>query len=247
LAGTPVDPDGHPYKLTPEGRVEFACRMIFLSPPKGLPPGYKPSPKYHAIPLISAAPLEHLLLPSLMMAENAASIPRSPSQIRLWRSAWQWWNDIAAREGLCGYTPTLELRFGSSFATPLRSAVANVTAMRNSIGSIASTRPARLWVGAIGCLEFFTRLISRPKSALFHEMLDALLQHESLDFRDLVFIDLGSGKGRTLLMASDYPFRRIVGVELLPALHLAAHGESEQVPKRIAEVLRAGIDLCGCD
>jgi hypothetical protein len=29
------------------------------------------------------------------------------------------------------------------------------------------------------------------------------------------FVDLGSGKGRTLLMASDYPFRRIVGVELL--------------------------------
>ena len=43
-----------------------------------------------------------------------------------------------------------------------------------------------------------------------------------MDFHDFVFIDLGSGKGRTLLMASDYPFRRIVGVELLPELHRAA-------------------------
>ena len=42
------------------------------------------------------------------------------------------------------------------------------------------------------------------------------------DFRDFIFIDLGSGKGRALLMASDYPFRRIVGVELLPQLHRAA-------------------------
>lgn len=33
------------------------------------------------------------------------------------------------------------------------------------------------------------------------------------------FIDLGSGKGRTLLMASDYPFRRIVGVEVLAELN----------------------------
>ena len=35
-------------------------------------------------------------------------------------------------------------------------------------------------------------------------------------------IDLGSGKGRVLLMASNYPFHRIVGVELLPELHRIA-------------------------
>jgi SAM-dependent methyltransferase len=54
--------------------------------------------------------------------------------------------------------------------------------------------------------------------AAFLEMLDALAAQAHLDFRDFTFLDLGSGKGRTLLMASDYPFRRIVGVELLPAL-----------------------------
>ena len=42
------------------------------------------------------------------------------------------------------------------------------------------------------------------------------------DFRDFTFVDLGSGKGRTLLMASDYSFRRIIGVELLPSLHQIA-------------------------
>ena len=54
--------------------------------------------------------------------------------------------------------------------------------------------------------------------ALFHEMLAAL----NIAFEDFTFIDLGSGKGRTLLMASDYPFRRIIGVELLPALNRVA-------------------------
>ena len=53
---------------------------------------------------------------------------------------------------------------------------------------------------------------------LFREMLDAL----NLDFSRFTFIDLGSGKGRTLLMASEYPFRRIVGVELLPELNRVA-------------------------
>lgn len=54
--------------------------------------------------------------------------------------------------------------------------------------------------------------------ALFKEMMGNL----AIDFRQFTFIDIGSGKGRVLLMASDYPFRRIVGVELLPDLHRAA-------------------------
>jgi len=54
--------------------------------------------------------------------------------------------------------------------------------------------------------------------ALFHEMLAAL----GMDFNEFTFIDLGSGKGRTLMMASEYPFRRILGVELLPELNRAA-------------------------
>jgi hypothetical protein len=53
---------------------------------------------------------------------------------------------------------------------------------------------------------------------LFREMLDTL----AINFSEFTFIDLGSGKGRTLLMASDYPFQRIVGVELLPELNRAA-------------------------
>jgi SAM-dependent methyltransferase len=32
--------------------------------------------------------------------------------------------------------------------------------------------------------------------------------------RDFVFIDIGCGKGRALMLASDLPFRRVVGVEL---------------------------------
>ena len=46
-------------------------------------------------------------------------------------------------------------------------------------------------------------------------MMDALPIQLGL----FTFVDLGSGKGRTLLMASEYPFRRILGVEILPELH----------------------------
>jgi SAM-dependent methyltransferase len=59
--------------------------------------------------------------------------------------------------------------------------------------------------------------------ALFHEMLASLIQvSPKIDFREFTFIDIGSGKGRALLMAADYPFRRVLGIELLPALHRVA-------------------------
>lgn len=54
--------------------------------------------------------------------------------------------------------------------------------------------------------------------ALFQEMMASL----PIEFDQFTFIDLGSGKGRTLLMASEYPFTRVVGVELIAELHRAA-------------------------
>jgi SAM-dependent methyltransferase len=41
-------------------------------------------------------------------------------------------------------------------------------------------------------------------------------------YQEFVFVDLGSGKGRALLLAAEFPFRRIVGAEFAPELHRAA-------------------------
>ena len=53
---------------------------------------------------------------------------------------------------------------------------------------------------------------------LFREILESVPAALS----GFTFIDLGSGKGRTLLMASDFSFRRIVGVEVLAELNAVA-------------------------
>lgn len=45
LPGIPVDPDGHPYKLTPQGNIEVRVPDDFPFATKGLPPGYVPKPK----------------------------------------------------------------------------------------------------------------------------------------------------------------------------------------------------------
>ncbi len=41
---------------------------------------------------------------------------------------------------------------------------------------------------------------------------------------DFVFIDLGSGKGKPLLLASEFPFKKVIGVEFSPELHSIAQG-----------------------
>jgi Putative methyltransferase len=58
---------------------------------------------------------------------------------------------------------------------------------------------------------------------LFREIMARLpALSQQFDFDTFTFIDIGSGKGRTLLMASEYPFRKILGVELIAELHHAA-------------------------
>jgi SAM-dependent methyltransferase len=76
--------------------------------------------------------------------------------------------------------------------------------------------------GTVGWRERLLGIFHSPymptDPGAFSEMMAAL----PIDFNQFTFIDIGSGKGRTLLMASEYPFRRIIGVEILPELDRAA-------------------------
>ena len=56
----------------------------------------------------------------------------------------------------------------------------------------------------------------------------ALLADTGLRYQDYTFIDLGSGKGRAILLAAALPFRRIVGVEFSPELDAVARDNLER-------------------
>jgi SAM-dependent methyltransferase len=59
-------------------------------------------------------------------------------------------------------------------------------------------------------------------STAYYGVSPALLLHLlnvlDIDYRRFTFLDLGCGKGRALLLASRFPFRRIMGIELSPQL-----------------------------
>jgi hypothetical protein len=69
-----------------------------------------------------------------------------------------------------------------------------------------------------------------------------VLQRLAIDFTQYTFIDYGSGKGKSLLLASRFPFKEIIGVELVPELHeqavrnIAAFSDEEQRCFRLSSI-----------
>jgi hypothetical protein len=143
-------------------------------------------------------------------------------RISLSRSARRWWKDVAAREGRVVATRRL-LGVLTEFvrdSTPQRLRQRYGDAGFDWDHRVNTTSAAVGWRDRL--LGVFHSPYQPTEAGLFHEMLDVLCVQAGIDLSKFVFVDLGSGKGRTLLMASDYPFRRIVGMELLPALHETA-------------------------
>lgn len=147
---------------------------------------------------------------------------RGEVQVSMMASARRWWSDIAAQHGM--WTANRQLLAGLwefiRDSTPAR--------RRSRYGDAEYDWEHRVDTtsGTVGWRERLLGVFHSPyqptDAGLFHEMLGDLQRQAGCDFRKFTFIDLGSGKGRTLLMAADYPFRRVIGVELLPELHRAA-------------------------
>jgi SAM-dependent methyltransferase len=141
------------------------------------------------------------------------------AETRILPAARKYWSDLASREGALRATRELLSAIWEFCldSTPAR--------LKGRFGDADYDWDYRVNTtsGAVGWRDRLLGVFHSPyqptEPALFHEMLDALREAANLDFSEFTFIDLGSGKGRTLLMASDYAFRRIIGVELLPALH----------------------------
>lgn len=68
-----------------------------------------------------------------------------------------------------------------------------------------------------GVLDSASSYVPTPARVIRHA-----LQSLPIQPRDFTFVDFGSGKGRTLLVASEFEFSRIIGVEASAMLHEVA-------------------------
>ena len=132
-----------------------------------------------------------------------ASASKSPSVVA---AAAQYWRDLCARSGSRAATTGLIQAIWSFVrnSTPER--------QRRLYGDFDFDWEHRVntMSGGVGWRERLLgelhSLYQPTEPAAFHEMMQTLLDIAHLDISEFVFVDLGSGKGRTLMMASDYPF-----------------------------------------
>jgi SAM-dependent methyltransferase len=61
------------------------------------------------------------------------------------------------------------------------------------------------------------------------------------DIRDYVFVDLGCGKGRVTTVASEFPFRAVIGVELSAALAATARANAATIARQFPDRPRVTI------
>lgn len=70
-----------------------------------------------------------------------------------------------------------------------------------------------------------------------------LIKSLDIDCNEYSFVDYGSGKGRVLFAAAEFPFRQVVGVEISQALHATATTNLENYRGKVRQ---SEIDLwCG--
>jgi hypothetical protein len=140
------------------------------------------------------------------------------SSISLWGSLRSWWQECVYRRGI---VPTAWALTHSMWSF-LRDSTPEQR--RRRYGDVEYDWDHRVDTtsATVGWRDRLLGIFHSPyqatEPALFHEMMQSV----PTGFDGFTFIDIGSGKGRTLMMAADYPFRRIVGVELLPELHRVA-------------------------
>jgi SAM-dependent methyltransferase len=116
--------------------------------------------------------------------------------------------------------------------------IKNEARLRFTVGSaktyLSSTRAAQPLLRMMGCVaaklfDWYHNVdtcgttvegVEHTQYAGTHpRTISIMLKDLNVRHEDFVFVDFGSGKGRVLLGASEYPFKRVIGVEIDRKLH----------------------------
>ncbi len=165
------------------------------------------------------------------------TLPQNPSLLSAWRRTWK------ENRTHHGFWTTVR-SFAGHFAEFVRESTPSQRRSRYGDAEydwdhrVNTTGATVAWRDRL--LGHFHSPYQPTEPALFAEIMASL----NIEFPQFTFIDMGSGKGRVLLMAADHPFRRVLGVELLPALDRVAQ-ENLSAYKNDSQRCFAIEALCG--
>jgi hypothetical protein len=116
-----------------------------------------------------------------------------------------------------------------SFVRNLKSVLASQPWLKPVLKTIGNAR-CRAWdlvygvdtCGEIPLVNLDFQSQNKASGHAYHSLHPSVIRAAfgalSIQHEDYTFVDFGCGKGRVLLIASSFPFRRIVGLEFAPAL-----------------------------
>ena len=158
-----------------------------------------------------AAPSAQPILPPTVVVAPPPSLARVVAR---------WLRDSLRARGVAGSLRYLREQFVECFKDSLPER------RRSRFGDIdydcdhaVDTTWARLPI-SVRLREVFSERLYQP--TVEAEFAEIMQQLAAVDFERFTFIDMGSGKGRVLLMAAMYPFARVLGVEVQPELDAIA-------------------------
>src|ERR1700687_3158434 len=126
--------------------------------------------------------------------------PRNQEPVRILPAARRYWTDRASRGGILVVMRDLIAALWEF----IRNSTPSRLRLRYGDADYDWDHRVNTTSGAVGWRDRLLGVFHSPyqptEPALFREMLEALEQVAHLDFREFTFIDLGSGKGRTLLL-----------------------------------------------
>jgi SAM-dependent methyltransferase len=94
------------------------------------------------------------------------------------------------------------------------------TTRRVQTSGLVARPPASKIVGEISDSHIYGPVrVANAHAALRDLPLGGAQDGGGGDYSQYTFIDMGSGKGRVLFVAAEYPFRKVIGVEFSNALH----------------------------
>jgi SAM-dependent methyltransferase len=140
------------------------------------------------------------------------------SLARRFRRAIQRYGVIGTLELASQHIVSLAIRLRPSDRAEIRESQQRAAAFDKQYGvdTVGCIHPTKLNINNPNQLHAVSYGGSDPK--LFREIIGTL----PINYQDFMFIDFGSGKGRAILLATEFPFKRVVGVEFSEELHRIA-------------------------
>lgn len=166
--------------------------------------------------------------PLLLVRRFARSVEKNGLRGALVRS----WQRLARSLGSHGIGGTLERALVKAPVSPVKRGPLpphpfDVAHGIDTGGYISGADLQRVSLSAL----YVTAYIGIPPSALRQAIEKLPIEPERF-----AFVDLGCGKGRALLVAAEFPFRRLLGVELAPELCQTAWANIAKKPEWAARI-----------